>query len=118
MSMDATPISAAPDSLRDPLLFRRQLIYVAAFDALPLALAVVAFIFFTALRPRPYDLAVFGGMWLITALGVTVGFHRLFTHQAFQMRLRRKACPGLGREHVCAGSGHRLGGDASEASHR
>ncbi len=30
------------------------------------------------------DLAIFGGMYLITALGVTIGFHRLLTHRAFQ----------------------------------
>jgi stearoyl-CoA desaturase (Delta-9 desaturase) len=30
------------------------------------------------------DLAIFGAMYLITALGVTIGFHRLLTHRAFQ----------------------------------
>jgi stearoyl-CoA desaturase (Delta-9 desaturase) len=30
------------------------------------------------------DLAIFGVMYLITALGVTIGFHRLLTHRAFQ----------------------------------
>jgi stearoyl-CoA desaturase (Delta-9 desaturase) len=30
------------------------------------------------------DLAIFGVMYLLTALGVTVGFHRLLTHRAFQ----------------------------------
>ncbi|HKN94075.1 MAG TPA: fatty acid desaturase [Thermoleophilaceae bacterium] len=29
------------------------------------------------------DLAIFGGMYFVTALGVTVGYHRLFTHRAF-----------------------------------
>ncbi len=84
MNTETTPTSADPDSLHDPLLLRRQMIYVMAFDALPLFLATVAFIFIPALRPRPYDLAVFAGMWLITMLGVTVGYHRLFTHQAFK----------------------------------
>jgi stearoyl-CoA desaturase (delta-9 desaturase) len=32
----------------------------------------------------PLDLALFGGMYLLTALGVTVGFHRMLTHRAFQ----------------------------------
>jgi stearoyl-CoA desaturase (Delta-9 desaturase) len=30
------------------------------------------------------DLAIFGVMYLLTAVGVTVGFHRLLTHRAFQ----------------------------------
>jgi len=32
------------------------------------------------------DLAIFAGMYLITAGGVTVGFHRLLTHRAFQTK--------------------------------
>ncbi len=30
------------------------------------------------------DLAILLGMYLITGLGITVGFHRLLTHRAFQ----------------------------------
>ena len=30
------------------------------------------------------DLAVMAAMYLLTALGITVGFHRLLTHRAFQ----------------------------------
>src|SRR5665213_1032766 len=32
------------------------------------------------------DLAIFAVMYLLSALGVTVGFHRLLTHRAFQTR--------------------------------
>jgi stearoyl-CoA desaturase (Delta-9 desaturase) len=32
------------------------------------------------------DLAIFAAMYLLTALGVTVGFHRMLTHRAFQTR--------------------------------
>ena len=32
----------------------------------------------------PADLAILAAMYLLTALGVTVGFHRLLTHRAFQ----------------------------------
>jgi stearoyl-CoA desaturase (Delta-9 desaturase) len=34
----------------------------------------------------PRDLAILAGMYLLTALGVTVGFHRLLTHRAFETR--------------------------------
>jgi stearoyl-CoA desaturase (delta-9 desaturase) len=29
------------------------------------------------------DLAIFGAMYFLTAMGVTIGYHRLFTHRAF-----------------------------------
>ena len=32
----------------------------------------------------PRDLAIFGVMYALTAIGVTVGFHRLLTHRAFE----------------------------------
>ena len=31
----------------------------------------------------PLDLSLFGGMYLLTAAGITVGYHRLLTHKAF-----------------------------------
>jgi stearoyl-CoA desaturase (delta-9 desaturase) len=31
----------------------------------------------------PADLAILAGMYLVTAIGVTVGYHRMFTHRAF-----------------------------------
>jgi stearoyl-CoA desaturase (Delta-9 desaturase) len=34
----------------------------------------------------PRDLAIFAFMYVITALGVTVGYHRLLTHRAFKTR--------------------------------
>jgi stearoyl-CoA desaturase (delta-9 desaturase) len=33
---------------------------------------------------EPRDLVILGVMYLLTALGVTIGFHRLLTHRAFQ----------------------------------
>ena len=32
----------------------------------------------------PRDVAIFAVMYLVTAIGITVGFHRLLTHRAFQ----------------------------------
>jgi stearoyl-CoA desaturase (Delta-9 desaturase) len=34
----------------------------------------------------PLDLAIFAVMYMLTAVGVTVGFHRLLTHRAFETR--------------------------------
>jgi stearoyl-CoA desaturase (Delta-9 desaturase) len=35
---------------------------------------------------RPGDLIVFALLYVLTGLGVTVGFHRRFTHQSFRTR--------------------------------
>ena len=44
------------------------------------------------------DLAIFAAMYLVTAGGITVGFHRLLTHRAFQTK------PWLGYTFAVAGS--------------
>jgi stearoyl-CoA desaturase (Delta-9 desaturase) len=35
---------------------------------------------------RPGDVVVFAILYVLTGLGVTVGFHRLFTHRSFKAR--------------------------------
>ena len=35
---------------------------------------------------QPADLAVMAAMYLLTGLGITIGYHRLFTHRALQAR--------------------------------
>lgn len=44
------------------------------------------------------DLALLAGFYLLTAVGITVGFHRLLTHRAFQTR------PGIERVFAVLGS--------------
>ncbi len=55
-----------------------------------LAAVVIPFIAFAAAvvllwqqAVGPVDLALLAGMYLVTALGITVGYHRLLTHKAF-----------------------------------
>jgi len=53
------------------------------FDVLPFVgtLLALALLFY---RPiGMLEIGLFFGMWLITGLGLTVGYHRLFTHRAF-----------------------------------
>jgi len=44
-------------------------------------IAAIVLLWNTAVSPR--DLVILGGMYFLTAVGVTVGYHRLFTHRAF-----------------------------------
>lgn len=53
------------------------------FDVLPFVgtLVAVGLLFYRPIGAT--ELSLFFGFWLITGLGLTVGYHRLFTHRAF-----------------------------------
>jgi stearoyl-CoA desaturase (delta-9 desaturase) len=50
---------------------------------LPFAAFVVAVVLLWNTAVSWRDLAIFAGMYFVTALGITIGYHRLFTHRAF-----------------------------------
>jgi len=78
------PTSATPAAGAAPHMTRLERNVNIAAVVVPF-LAVVAggvLLWHRFLGPR--DLAIFGAMYLLSALGVTVGFHRLLTHRAFQ----------------------------------
>jgi stearoyl-CoA desaturase (delta-9 desaturase) len=50
---------------------------------LPFVAFVVAIVLLWNSLVGPTDLAIFAVMYLVTALGITVGYHRMFTHRAF-----------------------------------
>jgi stearoyl-CoA desaturase (Delta-9 desaturase) len=69
--------------IRSRHLRKAQRRHFILFDVLPFAGTLVAL---GLLFYRPIgvlELSLFFGMWLITGLGITVGYHRLFTHRAF-----------------------------------
>ena len=49
----------------------------------PLAGVLTAIVLLWNRAVNAADLAILGGMYVITAMGITVGFHRLLTHRAF-----------------------------------
>lgn len=51
---------------------------------LPFAATIVAVVLFWDRLVSPADLAIAAVMYLLTAVGITVGFHRLLTHRSFQ----------------------------------
>src|SRR3954451_12609261 len=64
-------------------LHKLQRRHFVIFDVLPFAGTAVAL---GLLFYRPIggmELGLFFGMWLMTGLGLTVGYHRLFTHRGF-----------------------------------
>ncbi|GAB3205863.1 acyl-CoA desaturase [Nocardia tengchongensis] len=70
-------------TISNPYIHRLQRRHFLLFDVLPIAgtAAAVAFLWI-----RPFGLLEFAllfSMWLLTGLGITVGYHRLFTHRTF-----------------------------------
>src|SRR6478672_4775482 len=51
---------------------------------LPFLAVIAAIELFWDRLVSPADLAIAAGMYLLTAVGITVGFHRLLTHRSFQ----------------------------------
>jgi stearoyl-CoA desaturase (delta-9 desaturase) len=51
---------------------------------LPFAATIVAAVLFWNRLVHPVDLAIMATMYMLTAVGITVGFHRLLTHRSFQ----------------------------------
>lgn len=69
--------------IRSRHLHKMQRRHFIIFDILPLVGTLVA-VGLLAYRPiGGMELGLFFCMWLLTGLGLTVGYHRLFTHRAF-----------------------------------
>src|SRR4051794_20237306 len=51
---------------------------------LPFAATNVAIVLLWNSLVTPADLIIAAGMYIFTAVGITVGFHRLLTHRSFQ----------------------------------
>ncbi|MFI9634095.1 fatty acid desaturase [Nocardia sp. NPDC051929] len=84
---DSDPNGEKPEPRRktisSPYIHRLQRRHFLLFDILPILGTAFAFAF---LRVHPFGLTEFlllFSMWLATGLGVTVGYHRLFTHRTF-----------------------------------
>ncbi|MGW5310677.1 acyl-CoA desaturase [Nocardia thailandica] len=76
-------------TVSSPYIHRLQRRHFLLFDVAPILGTIAAFAF---LAVRPFgvvEFALLAGMWLVTGLGITVGYHRLFTHRTF------KAGPGV-----------------------
>jgi stearoyl-CoA desaturase (Delta-9 desaturase) len=66
-----------------PYIRARQRRHFLTFDALPHLVALLAIPYHMFVPVRLSDLGLFFFMWAVTGLGVTVGYHRMFTHRAF-----------------------------------
>jgi stearoyl-CoA desaturase (Delta-9 desaturase) len=74
--------------ISNPALHRLQLQHFILFDVIPalgtlLALALLAF---AEVPFGWFEVALFVGMWWLTGMSITVGYHRLFTHRSFKAK--------------------------------
>ncbi|AEH10335.1 MULTISPECIES: acyl-CoA desaturase [Protofrankia] len=71
-------------TISSPYLHRLQRRHFLLFDVLPIAGTAAALAFLTVHPIGVTELALLFSMWVVTGLGVTVGYHRLFTHRTFK----------------------------------
>lgn len=100
---------AAPGrkTISNAYIHRLQRRHFLLFDILPIAGIPLALAFLLVHPFGVTELALFLGMWLVTGLGVTVGYHRLFTHRTF------KAAPSVSAALAVLGSMAGQGGVVS-----
>ena len=73
----AKPIFAKPRPRHEQLL-------IGAFTVLPMLALIAAVPLAWGWGLSPLDVGLAAGFYLVSAMGVTVGFHRYFTHRAFK----------------------------------
>ncbi|HEY1798493.1 MAG TPA: acyl-CoA desaturase [Stellaceae bacterium] len=81
--MTPRPVGRQRRVFSSPHFHRLQRRHFLLFDVLPALGCVTAVGLLPWLRPSGPVLAVCVLLWLATGLGLTVGFHRLFSHRAF-----------------------------------
>jgi stearoyl-CoA desaturase (delta-9 desaturase) len=84
-------------------LHRLQRRHFLLFDVLPFVGTVAALALLAVRPPGVAELASLFALWLLTGLGITVGYHRLFTHRTF--RATPAAAAGLAALGSMAGQG-------------
>jgi len=72
-----------------------QRIHAVAIVVLPLLGAAAAVALATRVPIRPLDVGLLVVMYVITILGISVGFHRLFTHRSFKANLPVRVMLGI-----------------------
>jgi stearoyl-CoA desaturase (Delta-9 desaturase) len=66
-----------------PYLHRIQRTHFLLFDVLPIVGTVTALGLLFVRPIGAVDVALFLSMWILTGFGISVGYHRLFTHRSF-----------------------------------
>jgi stearoyl-CoA desaturase (Delta-9 desaturase) len=79
----AVPREPARRTISNPYLHRLQRRHFLLFDVAPIAGTAAALALIPVLPFGATEIGLLVGMWIVTGLGITVGYHRLFTHRTF-----------------------------------
>ena len=82
--MDIQAADHRKKTISNAYLHRLQRRHFLLFDILPIIGTAGAFAFLAVHPFGVTELALLVSLWLVTGLGVTVGYHRLFTHRTFR----------------------------------
>ena len=63
---------------------RQHRLHVLLFNIVPAVATLFAFLLMRSYPPRLYHITIALAGWYLTGIGVTVGYHRLFTHRSFE----------------------------------
>lgn len=75
--------------ISSPFLHKMQMAHFVRFDVLPFLVTILAvgvLVFVPAAPFGIFELCLFLGMWWLTGMSITVGYHRLFTHRSFKTK--------------------------------
>src|SRR5450432_801609 len=75
---------AATTLIESPYIHAIQLKHFLVFDVLPLLTVLSLPLYFQYLVSGWFEVGLCVLFWLITGIGITGGYHRLFTHRSFQ----------------------------------
>ncbi len=67
-----------------PYIHTEQLRHFLLFDVSPLVTVLLAPLYFRYIYSGWFEVGLLVFFWLLTGLGITVGYHRLFTHRSFE----------------------------------
>ncbi|EFC83521.1 Stearoyl-CoA 9-desaturase [Parafrankia sp. EUN1f] len=73
-------------TISNPYVHRLQRRHFLLFDIVPIVGTAVALALLTVRPIGATEIALLVAMWAVTGLGITVGYHRLFTHRAFRAK--------------------------------
>lgn len=77
---------AAEETIDDPVLHRMQRRHFLLYDVLPAFGTIAAVVLATHHPVTGLDLVLFAVFWLLTGVGLTAGYHRLFAHRSYRAR--------------------------------
>src|ERR1051326_9086029 len=88
-----------------PYIHAVQLKHFLACDVFPLLVVLCAPMYYRHIISGWFDIGLCVLMWLVTGLGITVGYHRLFTHRSFECAVSLKAALAIAGAMAAQGGG-------------